>query len=92
MEELIKRSYSAIVKRGLINELTQPTEFIKKLHEEYYEVIEAYYTEFNNGRYIEELIDLATVCFMQIEHLGKNPIKEFEKGVIKNEKRAGIKK
>ena len=38
--------------------------------------------------YMEEITDIATVCFMQVKHLGYDPIKEFEKIVLKNEKRA----
>lgn len=94
MEELIQRSYEAIKARGLINDNTDFLDFIEKLKEELIEVIdsETIYnlekTEYYLKKYIEELIDLSTVCFMQIKHLGYNPIDEFEKVVIKNEKRA----
>ena len=74
--------------RGLINSRTTRMDFIKKIDEESNEIKEAYYKSMPQNRYIEELTDLATVCIMQIHHLGSDFIEEFEKGVIKNEKRA----
>lgn len=38
-------------------------------------------------RYSDEVTDLATVCINQLVHLGRDPIKEFEKVVLKNEGR-----
>ena len=86
MEELIKRSYKAIQDRGLINSKTKSYEFKRKLKEELIEVENAYKYE-TEQRYIEELTDLATVCIMQIHHLGYDFEKEFEKVVLKNESR-----
>jgi len=84
-ESLLNRSYAAIEKRGLITHNTTESDFFLKMKEELSEVADA----FNEGkqRYVEECTDLATVCFMQIKHLGYDPIKEFEKVVIKNENR-----
>jgi predicted RNA-binding protein with EMAP domain len=84
INELIERSYSAIRKRGLITDDTIESEFFLKMKEELSEIAGAFGDE---KHYIEECIDLATVCFMQIKHLGYDPIKEFEKVVIKNENR-----
>jgi len=86
MKELIERNYAATVKRGLINENTEVFIFLEKAEEELRECIDAYYYE-GDDRYAEELIDLASVCFNQIKNMGLDPIKEFEKVVIKNETR-----
>lgn len=86
MKQLIERSYNAIRKRGLIKSNTKKYEFIRKLKEELLEVEDAYNHE-KEQRYIEELTDLATVCIMQIHHLGYGFENEFEKVVIKNESR-----
>jgi DNA-binding transcriptional regulator YhcF (GntR family) len=86
MNNLVERSYKAIEKRGLISKNTQPEEFIDKMIEELEEIKKAR----NNcdiQNYIEECIDLSTVCFMQVHHMGYNPVEEFEKVVIKNENR-----
>ena len=91
MEQLINRSYKAIKDRGLITNKTKKSDFIKKLHEELYECELTQLSGYGKNKevdYIEELIDLSTVCFMQVLHLGYDPIKEFEKVVIKNENRA----
>jgi len=85
MDQLINRSYSAIKGRGLITEDTIESDFFLKMKEELKEIADSYG---NEKHYVEECIDLATVCFMQVLHLGYNPIKEFEKVVLKNEKRA----
>jgi len=94
MKDLIKRSYEAIKQRGLIKEDTHEYEFFDKIEEEFHEVDDAvnlycsFMTKSDKDRYIEELTDLATVCIMQIHHLGYDFEKEFEKVVLKNEKRA----
>jgi hypothetical protein len=85
MKDLIKRSYNAIKGRGLIKQDTIESEFFLKMKEELIEIVAAYG---NEKDYIEECVDLATVCIMQVEHLGYDFIKEFEKVVIKNESRA----
>lgn len=90
--QLIERSYQAIKDRGLIKPETKKQDFVLKMHEELDEIKTEifYYDGFDSAieKYIEECIDLATVCFMQVKHLGYDPINEFEKVVIKNEKRA----
>lgn len=85
MEQLINRSYEAIKARGLIKDDTIESEFFLKMKEELIEISSSFGDE---KHYIEECTDLATVCFMQIMHLGYNPIEEFEKCVLKNERRA----
>ena len=86
MKELIERSYKAIQERGLITDKTTNSEFIDKCYEELSECCQA--NLFYKEHYIEELTDLATVCIMNIRHLGYDFETEFEKVVIKNEKRA----
>lgn len=85
MKELIERSYQAIRNRGLINDNTHELEFLLKAKEELSECTECFA---HHEKYIEELTDLATVCIMQIRHLGYDFEKEFEKVIIKYEKRA----
>jgi NTP pyrophosphatase (non-canonical NTP hydrolase) len=86
MKELITRSYQAILKRGLITDNTNKLDFIRKMYEELGEVNSNRW-ENHEKEYIEECTDLATVCIMQIHHLGYDFKKEFEKVVIKNETR-----
>ena len=96
-EQLLNRSYAAIRGRGLIKDNTSPDEFILKLHEELEEA-ESSCDHYMNGLYknqaknkadyIEELGDIATVCFMQMIHLGYNPLEVLSDIVEKNEKRA----
>ena len=93
-EKLLNRSYEAIKSRGLIKSDTHIYQFMAKIEEEYNEAVDAsdelYLMNTHKAKqhYVEELTDLATVCMMQIMHLGANPIKEFEKVVLKNEQRA----
>lgn len=84
MKELIERSYEAIKKRGLIDDFTTLDDFFDKIKEEYNEVM----TADSNDELTEELADLATVCLTCIKFIGKDPVKEFEKVIIKNEKRS----
>lgn len=86
MKELIERSYQAIKKRGKINETTTEAEFLAKIKEEWNEA-KFEWIHSNKESYIEEITDIATACFMQIKHLGFDPVEEFEKVVIKNETR-----
>lgn len=91
MKELIERSYKAIQERGLITDNTSNTGFLFKCEEELVECWKAK-SDINKvedyEHYIEELTDLATVCIMNIRHLGYDFETEFEKVVMKNEKRA----
>jgi len=84
MKTLINRSYEAIKNRGLINEHTTEKDFFDKIEEEFNELKNAYSEE----NEIEEATDLATTCFMFLKFKGLDPIKEFEKVIIKNENRA----
>jgi hypothetical protein len=91
--KLIQRSYEAIKARGLINENTLIIDFTDKMQEELKEIKELLdqkgTLKFKNiKKFAEEVNDLRTVCVMCLNHYGFNPIDEFEKGVIKNEKRA----
>lgn len=88
MKKLLDRSYQALLDRGVINSITTRGDFIEKIDEESNEIKEAYYKALPQAKYVEELTDLATVCIMQIHHLGGDFEREFEKGVEKNENRA----
>lgn len=74
-------------KKGLINSDTDMADFIYKMKEESIEVVSSYYNE-PFDRCIEEVSDLMTVCIMALKHHGFDPVKEFEKTLIKNENRA----
>lgn len=88
INKLINRSYQAIKNRGLINDNTTLEDFFYKIEEEFNEMLEA----FNDNELVEEAIDLATVCFNLVKFIGKEPVKEFEKVVIKNEERAKMRR
>ena len=77
MKELIKRSYQAIRKRGLITDDTLIWEFIAKMKEELKEIEDATDQESK----ISESVDLANVCICFIEHMGYDFIEEFRKCV-----------
>ena len=87
MKELIDRSYQAIRIRGLIDVNTDMEDFIIKMNEECNEIMKAYFEQ-DMDHCLEEVSDLMTVCIMALHHHGFDPIKEFEKTVIKNENRA----
>lgn len=85
-EQLINKSYQAIRNRRLITDRTNKADFIDKMEEELNEISLAYLNQ-DKFNYIEECVDLATVCIMQVHHLGYNFVDEFRKVVKKNEKR-----
>lgn len=87
MKDLIKRSYEAIKARGLIDNHTTQEDFYIKMVEELKEFYEAIRFDDNIAKK-EEVTDLMTVCCMYLVNIGVDPIQEFEKVVIKNEKRA----
>jgi NTP pyrophosphatase (non-canonical NTP hydrolase) len=89
MKDLTERSYLAIKARGLITPKTTKIEFLEKMREE---LNESYQEILHDGDYIEEVTDLATVCIMQLRHLGCDFETEFLKVVEKNEARANIRK
>ena len=84
--KLIERSYLAIKERGLIKNDTIESEFYLKMKEELLEICNSFLE--SKERYIEECIDLATVCLMQVYHLGFDVSEQFIKVIEKNEKRA----
>ena len=86
-QSLIERSYSAIKKRGLIDENTTRQQFYRKMKEELVEVVISDRSN-EDQRYIEEVTDLATVCILQVKHSGYNFEDEFLKCIKKNERRA----
>ena len=84
MKDLINRSYEAIKKRGLITKNTLKTQFVQKMFDECSEVDDELYDLNPESKYIEEVTDLATVCIMQIHHLGYDFEKEFSNSYIKD--------
>ena len=84
MEQLINRNNQAIIKRGLITKDTTLDDYFDKLDEEVKEAKEAY----NDDNLAEELSDIKSVCDNILLAMKRNPIIEYEKVVLKNEKRA----
>jgi len=85
MNDLIKRNYNSIVKRGLINEDTTIAEFITKLKEEVQEWIEAEVQGLPNAN--EELADIILVCLNFAKHFNIDIEKELNNKIEINEKR-----
>ena len=91
--DLLNRHYKAIKARGLITTETDILDFQTKLHEEVKEFdkeVKKYM--FNEGNNLaQESIDVISVLFNMLKHLGFDVHFEHEKNVITQEIRAGIK-
>ena len=89
MQDLIKRNYASIVKRGYITPDTTDLQFILKIEEE---VEESIYESLlrrkgkpnNLG---EELADVILTCLNYAHHFSIDIEKELHKKIEKNEKR-----
>lgn len=91
MEQLINRLYEAVKKRGCITSETNHHDFVNKLCEEMDEIqLELMFKTYleKNESLKEEITDTMAVCISFLKWLGSDPIKELEKVVIKNERRA----
>lgn len=89
MQDLIKRNYASIVKRGYITEDTTDLQFIRKIEEE---VEEAIYESLLNRKgkennLGEELADVILTCLNYAHHFSIDIEKELHKKIEKNEKR-----
>lgn len=74
MKGLIKQHYKLICERGLIDQNTTVEAFLSKISEEFSEVLQYYIDDCHVGlgpsdNLIQEVIDLAMVCFNLVEHL-----------------------
>lgn len=87
MQDLINRSYQAIVERGLITPETTWEDFNEKIKEEFQEM-QVEYEDGNFEAYVHESLDLVATIFNFIKNNGWNPINGFEDIVLKNEERA----
>ena len=89
MQDLIKRNYASILKRGYITEDTTDLQFIRKIEEE---VEEAIYESLLNRKCKpnnlgEELADVILTCLNYAHHFSIDIEKELHKKIEKNEKR-----
>lgn len=67
VKKLLESCYEVTCKRGQINDKTMNVDFIKKLNEEYNEVVYEFEKGTHNAMWTE-LADLATVCFNFAKH------------------------
>lgn len=89
MQDLIKRNYASIVKRGYITDDTTDLQFIRKIEEE---VEEAIYESLLNRKgkpnnLGEELADVILTCLNYAHHFSIDIEKELHKKIEKNENR-----
>ena len=84
VNQLVNRSYAAIRARGLITDQTTNRNFQEKIAEE---LLESARTK-DSYKYACELIDTATVCLMNVKHLGFDVQQLMIEVIRKNEKRA----
>lgn len=86
MKKIIEDNYESIVKRGLINNDTNMTDFITKIFEEVSEFEEA--VEIGTLKDIkEELADIILVCLNTAKHYGFDIEKELINKINKNKNR-----
>lgn len=86
MKKLIKKSYQATVKRGLIKSETTKFDFLDKIHEELNEAKFEARTG-NNKHMFTEVADIALVCFNFAYHYGVDLVKVMEEKTEYNLKR-----
>lgn len=87
LKELQERNYAATVRRGLISEKTQITEFLKKIEEEFNELDFSVYLWEGESFDEKELADIILVCLAMAKHYDIDIIKVLEEKVIINENR-----
>jgi len=85
LKQLIERNYQSIKDRGLITDKTTLEEQYTSVVCEMYEMNDA---PLGSDHEAEEMADIVAAIFNYFKLSGRDPIKEFEKVVIKNEKRA----
>jgi NTP pyrophosphatase (non-canonical NTP hydrolase) len=89
MQDLIKRNYASIVKRGYITPDTTDLEFIRKIEEEVEEAIyeSLLHRKGKENNLGEELADVILTCLNYAHHFSIDIEKELHKKIEKNEKR-----
>lgn len=89
MQDLIKRNYASIVKRGYITEDTTDLQFIRKIEEEVEESIyeSLLHRKGKPNKLGEELADVILTCLNYAHHFSIDIEKELHKKIDKNEKR-----
>lgn len=84
LEDITHRNYEATKRRGLITKKTTGSDFIAKIHEEFWELAKSYkFGKFDTS----ELADVALVCFAMAEHYGIDLVEEMRKKTEFNETR-----
>jgi len=92
MEKLRKRHYNACIKRGVITPDTTIYDFLKKIVEEYHEVIESVtYPPSLSDETKQECIDLVMVIFNMLNHYNIDIRSEIIKNIETQENRCIIK-
>lgn len=89
MQDLIKRNYASIVKRGYITPQTTHEDFIDKLDEECDEVFKEFMLVITDKKNNlgEELADVILTCLNYAHHFSIDIEKELHKKIEKNENR-----
>lgn len=85
-DDLVTASHAAIVKRGKINGKTYDFQFVEKMGEELMEVKAALAVN-KKELFIREVVDLANVCMVFLEHRGVKFTDEYKKCIEWNETR-----
>lgn len=86
MKKLIKRSYQATVKRGLITKNTASYQFINKIKEELDETIKEYEMGYKDKMFVE-VADIVLTCFNFAHHNGIDLVQVMEYKTLFNENR-----
>ena len=89
MQDLIKRNYASIVKRGYITSETTSKQFFDKIEEEVNEVFDEYilHKKGKPNKLGEELSDVILTCLNYAHHFSIDIEKEILKKIDKNETR-----
>jgi phosphoribosyl-ATP pyrophosphohydrolase len=80
MKDLIKRHQAATWERGFITPVTNVNDFLDKLFEEHFELVNAYDGTMN-AEFIHEAVDLVAVVVNMLTFYGVDFEKEFRKNV-----------
>lgn len=87
IQEIVERNYNATVKRGLITNQTDVSQFINDIEKELDELKISVNASKINPFDPKELTDVVLVCFSMSKHFGYNIQKELESKTIYNETR-----
>lgn len=85
-DQLIQKHYDLIRERGLIHPETSIDDFVRKMEEEYLEVLEAYADDIKaggspSGDFFNECTDLVMVIFHMMNHYGIDFRQQLRKNI-----------